>query len=385
MPMDALGAGALAVCLLAVAWTGATILAALARPRRRRHPGGCSSRPPVSVVVPVSSPAPGLPACVASLARLDYPEYEVVLCAASGDRTAVRAVEVMQQQHPAIRTCVVAPATLDNPKSGLLAVAVREARHDLLLLTDDNVVSAATRIQDHLAHKDAGHGLVSAAALGDSSENFWAAVDEAFMNGRFARLQLAGDAIGLTFTTGKSILVSRAALDASGGYAAAGRTLCEDAIVQQALAAMGVRAALSDAPVRQPLGRRTLAEVWHRHLRWAGCRKRHVPLLFAAELLVSAPVAAITGGIASASLGPGFAVGAAGTTAVLMAMEGAFLVLAGWPLDRRFAIAWLVREALSLALWFAVLVPRRRVVWRDQTFVAGARDQPNSRASKRTD
>jgi len=383
--MDALGSGALALCLLSVAWTGSTILAALVRPWTRRRGARWVSLPPVSVVVPVSAPAPGLAACVASLARLDYPDHEVLLCAASDDGAAVRAIVAMRRKHPSIRTCVVAPVPLDNPKSGLLAVAVREARHDLLLLTDDNVVSAATRIQDHLAHRDAGHGLVSAAALGESSENLWAAVDEAFMNGRFARLQLAGDAIGLTFTTGKSILVSRAALDASGGYAAAGDTLCEDAIVQQGLAAIGVRAALGDAPVRQPLGRRTLAEVWHRHLRWAGCRKRHVPLLFAAELVVSAPVAAIAGGIAAASLGAGFVIGAAGTAGALMAMEWAFLALARWPLDGRFPAAWLVREALSLALWFAALAPRRRVVWRDQTFVAGARLHPNRRASKRTD
>jgi ceramide glucosyltransferase len=291
----------------------------------------------------------------------------------------------MRRRHPALRACVVTPAARGNPKSGLLAAAVREARHDLLLLTDDNVASSPARIQDHLAYRQAGYGLVAAAALGEGSANFWAAVDEAFMNGRFARLQLAGDAIGLAFTTGKSILVSRAALAASGGYEAAGDTLCEDAIVQQRLAAIGTRAAISDATVRQPLGRRRFREVWHRHLRWTGCRKRHVPLLFVVELVTSAPVAAIAGGLAAASLGLGAVAGIVGTMMLLMLLEWAFLVLARWPLDRRFPLAWLVREALSLALWFVALVPRRRLVWRDQTFVAGAGVHPNRRASRRTD
>ena len=40
-------------------------------------------------------------------------------------------------------------------------------------------------------------------------------------------------------------------------------------------------------------GRRSFGEVWHRHLRWATCRRQFAPLLFGLELITSAPVAVL--------------------------------------------------------------------------------------------
>lgn len=368
---DAAVASGLALWLLALGWHAGTMAAALAQPRKRKRIDWPRSTPAVSVIVPVSSSAPALVRCATSLAQLDYPKVEVLLCSAEGDRAAAEAIATTRQQHPSLRACFVAPASVTNPKSGLLAATIPHAAHDLLLLTDDNVVSTPLRIQTHLAYHEAGYGLVSACVLGEAPENFWGAIDAAYMNGHFARLQLAGDAIGLSFSTGKSILVSKEALARSGGYAAAGETMCEDAIVQRDLRATGQRVTLTHEPVRQPIGRRRLADVWHRHLRWASCRRRHAPLLFAAELCVSVPVAALAGGAVSAAAGAGFATGLAGTVGLLLTLEWGFLALARWPIGRWYPAAWLVRELLAIPLWFAALLPRQRVLWRDRALEFG--------------
>jgi ceramide glucosyltransferase len=364
---DAIAASGLALWMLAMAWSLGTTFAALAQPLKRRRVGWPESRPAVSVIVPVSSHAPALPVCVESLAQLDYPAFEVILCAAQDDRAAAEAVRVARQEYPALRACFVVPAAIANPKSALLEAAVREAKHDLLLLTDDNVVSSPVRIQTHLCYQEAGYGLVSACALGYAAENFWGAVDAAFMNGHFARLQLAGDAIGLSFTTGKSIMVSRVALERSGGYVAAGETVCEDAIVQRQLETVGQRPTLSHEPVLQPIGRRNHAEVWHRHLRWTACRRRYAPLLFALELVASAPVAALAGGLASAGLGVGFVTGIIVTPVLQLGIEWAFLTFAHCPRGIFYPAVWAARELLSLPLWVAALLPRRATVWRERS------------------
>lgn len=367
LPITMLASAAL--WTLAVGWLLGTWGAALLQPLKRSRRNGVapsSSALPVSVIVPVSSPAPALPQCAASLAALDHPALEIILCCAETDPAAATAIEAAVQRHPALQSRVIAPAALNNPKSALLAAAVPLAAHDLLLLSDDNVVASPQRIAQHLAGRAAGHGLVSACALGEAAESFWGEVDAAFMNGQFARLQCAGDAVGLSFSTGKSMLVSRQDLLASGGFAPSGDTMCEDAVVQRQLVRAGQRVALTAEPVRQPIGRRSFGEVWHRHLRWATCRWQFAPLLFGLELITSAPVAVLAGGAVAAALGLGFLGGAAGTAILFLGAEWTFLRLAGWPAGRAFPLAWAGRELLASALWLGALLPRRQTYWRNR-------------------
>ena len=368
---DAVVAFESAIWLLILGWHVSTMAAALAQPRKRRVHWSIS-RPSVSVIVPVSSAAPALARCAASLTELDYPKVEVLLCAAEGDFAAAKAIVAAEQAQPGLRTCIVKPDAINNPKSALLAAAIPRATHELLLLTDDNVVSSPLRIQAHLAYREAGFGLVSACVLGEATENFWGAVDAAFMNGHFARLQLAGDAVGLSFSTGKSVMVSKMALARSGGYAAAGDSMCEDAIVQRGLKATGQRVTLSHEPLRQPIGRRRAAEVWHRHVRWASCRRRYAPLLFGLEMATAAPVAALAGGLASAGLGTSFATGLVVTIVLQLGLERAFLTLARWPVSPGYPAAWAARELLALPLGVAALLPRRRTVWRKRALALRA-------------
>lgn len=360
--------------MLAVMWHVGTLLLASVQPLRRRHAMARRDGEPalttaVSVLVPVSSPAPALAACAASLADLVHSRLEVILCCAQDDGPAIAAIREQVRRHPSLQLRVVAPADLGNPKSALLQAALPLASHDLLLLSDDNVVSSRRRVDEHLALHEAGFGLVSACALGTAAESFWGEVDAAFMNGHFARLQCAGDALGLSFSTGKSMMVSRRALLAGGGFANAGDTMCEDAVVQRQLAAAGHRAVLAPTPVYQPIGRRAFDEVWHRHLRWATCRRRFAPALFALEMLTSTPVAMLAGAVVAAKLPLGLPgvdgwVGAAATAVLLLGVERIFLGWAGWPVGRKFAFAWIVRELLAPALWLAALLPRRAIVWR---------------------
>lgn len=367
LPITMLASAAL--WTLAVGWLLGTLGAALLQPlkrSRRNRMAPPSSAVPVSVIVPVSSPAPALPQCAASLAVLDHPALEIILCCAETDPAAAAAIDAAVRRHPALHGRVVVPAALRNPKAALLAATVPLAAHDLLLLSDDNVVSSPQRIAQHLAGRAAGHGLVSACALGETTESFWGEVDAAFMNGQFARLQCAGDAVGLSFSTGKSMLVSRQDLLASGGFAPSGDTMCEDAVVQRQLVRAGQRVALTEEPVRQPIGRRSFGEVWHRHLRWATCRRQFAPLLFGLELIISAPVAVLAGGAVAAALGLGFLGGAAGTAILFLGAEWTFLRLAGWPAGRAFPLAWAGRELLAPALWLGALLPRRQTYWRNR-------------------
>lgn len=358
-----------ALWILAIGWLFGTLSAALLQPLKRRQVQATTvgrAAMPVSIIVPVSSPAPALSRCAASLAALDHPVLEIILCCAEADHAAMSAIRALVHQYPALQSRTVTPSPLRNPKAALLDATIALARADLLLLSDDNVVSSPQRVAQHLALRAAGHGLVSACAIGDSAESFWGKVDAAFMNGQFARQQCAGDAIGLSFSTGKSMLISRRDLLASGGFAPSGDTMCEDAVIQRQLVRAGHRVALTAEPVRQPIGRRGFRQVWHRHLRWATCRRQYAPLFFGMEAITSAPLTALAGGLAARSFEGGFVFGASATTVVFLGAEWIFLWLAGWPAGRSFPIIWMMRELLAPILWLAAVLPRRRTYWRNR-------------------
>lgn len=365
MSIDCSVLGMIAVVAATLAWNAGTALAALAQPRKKQLVSG---RPevmlPISIIVPVKAPAPALAACAKSLASLDYPDFEVILCAEEDDNDAVELTKLVASKYRRFTACTShIPATV-NPKAALLNAGILNARHDVLLLSDDNVVSMPDRLRTLITYRNAGYGLVSTCVLGSEPQSFWGDVDRAFMNGHFARLQCAGDSIGLSFATGKSMLLSRADLLRSGGIGSIGATGCEDAKLQRQLEAIGTRTTLSHDRLIQPIGLRTFSDVWNRHLRWAMCRRQYALLLFFGEAILSAPVASILAGMAGIGLNVGFAPCFVAAATTLMALEWAFLRIAGASPGWRFATVWLTRELLSLPLWFAALRPRRTIVWR---------------------
>ena len=345
---------------------------ALLQPLKRRKEDRLAVTPGVSVIVPVSSPAPDLGRCVELLLNLDYPDYEIVLCAAVDDLAAVAVIQEQESRGAAqLRAFALQAYPVPNPKVGLLAAAIPQARHELLLFTDDNVISSATRLRAHLALLENGYGLVSAAALGVEPAGFWGEVDAAFMNGHFARLQLAGDTIGLSGVIGKTLLISRADLERTGGLLAVGDSLCEDSELQKRVAGIGGRTALSHEPVRQVIGCRTFFDVWNRHRRWFFCRRCQVPGVFLAEAVVSLPVGAVAGALLGAGLGAPWWAGPAGMACVLLILEWAFLCAARWRIGPLFPLVWLARELLVLPLCVMALVGGT-VRWRKSRRVLAA-------------
>ena len=59
----------------------------------------------------------------------------------------------------------------------------------------------------------------------------------------------------------------------AGGVRALAAELAEDAASTKIVRAAGLRVRLVDNPFQQPLGRRTLKEVWRRQTRWARLRR----------------------------------------------------------------------------------------------------------------
>ncbi len=131
-------------------------------------------------------------------------------------------------------------------------------------------------------------GLVCSTPIGARPHGFWAEVECMFLNSHQARWQYAGEALGWGFAQGKSMLWHKPMLDANGGIHALGAEIAEDAASTKLVSRLGLKVHLVSAPFSQPLGARTLNEVWSRQRRWARLRRVTFPAFFVPEIILGA-------------------------------------------------------------------------------------------------
>lgn len=318
---------------------------------------------PVSLVRPVC----GLEAFSEELLtrgfRLAYDRYEIVFCVAEAADPIVPLLHRLMAAHPDVpaRLVVGAERISDNPKLNNCVRGWEAARHDWVVLADSNVLMPADYLQQLQAAWRPDTGLVCSTPIGARPDGFLAEVECAFLNTLQARWQYTGEALGLGFAQGKSMLWHKPFLEARGGIRALAAEIAEDAAATKLVRAAGARVHLVAAPFDQPLGRRTLAEVWSRQLRWARLRRVTFPLFFAPEigcgpLLPFGLALAAAPSIALATLLLGLA-------ALWYGAEMALAARAGWYRRPRLLLAFVIRDALIPFLWASAWM-RGAIVWR---------------------
>ena len=141
---------------------------------------GSENAPPISVLKPVRGLDPGAYENFASFCRQDYPEFEILFAVNDADDPAVPIVQKLIADFPArtIRLIVVAERLGPNTKVSNLCRLVREARHDLLVITDSDVRVEPGYLRSVAAmFRDPSVGGVTALYRGRDNLQFVAAMD----------------------------------------------------------------------------------------------------------------------------------------------------------------------------------------------------------------
>lgn len=336
------------------------------RIRRVGHvPGRLRRPPPVTIIRPICGLDAFTEETLASGFRLEVPVYELVFCFAHADDPAAPLVRRLMAAHPHV------PAHLligddrisDNPKLNNCLKGWEAVAHEWVILADSNLLMPTDYVQQLMAGWRETTGLVCSTPIGSLPDGFWAEVECAFLNTLQARWQYVGESLGLGFAQGKSMLWRRSFLNAKGGLRALASDIAEDAAATKLVRAANLRVHLVTAPFRQPLGLRSLEEVWARQLRWARLRRVTFPAFFAPEIMSGAIVALAAGAVAAAGAGWSVPATLAALLAVWYAPEAALAASKGWHVSWRQPLACLVRDFLIPALWVSALT-KGEVVWR---------------------
>jgi ceramide glucosyltransferase len=240
-----------------------------------------------------------------------------------------------------------------NPKLNNIVKGWRAARHDWIVMVDSNVLMPRDHLQRMLSAWRHDTGLVCSPPIGGEPENLWAELECAFLNTYQARWQSFADSLGFGFAQGKAMLWRRELLDLAGGIEVLGSELAEDAAATKAIRALGLRVRLVARPFMQPLGSRSLAEVWRRQLRWARLRRSTFKLFFIPELLAGIIAPLVVAAAVTLAAGWSMAVTVLPLVAAWYAAEAFLAYRAGWQLSRWSILVWMLRDALLPALWIA--------------------------------
>lgn len=365
-------------CALATMFHLATVAIAAIRCRRKPVADSAAPAPAVSLLRPVCDVDAHERETLESSFRLDYPNYEILFCAAREDDPAVPLVEALiaaNRQVPA-RLLVGDDCGSVNPKLNNLVKGWDAAQYQWVVMADSNLLLPPDYLQRLMARWRDDTGAVCSMPIGSRPANFWAELECAFLNTLQARFQYVAEALGQGFAQGKTMLFRRDLIDAAGGLRMLTAETAEDAATTKIVRAAGLSVHLVDGPFEQPLGRRRAGEVWARQLRWARLRRVSFVWLFVPEAIIGSFFPALALALAA----PAFGVDPTGAVVAMLALWcAAELVLArrvGWRSSVRMLPALLLRDLLLPVLWIGAWVGDG-FVWRG-TAMAAARRRPGA-------
>ena len=304
--------------------------------------------PPVSIIRPVCGVDNFAEETLRSGFELDYPRYETLFCVADPDDPIIPLLRRLCAAYPGSPSQIlVGDSRISrNPKLNNCVKGWHATAHDWVVMADSNVLMPPDYLQRCMAAWRPNTGLVCSTPIGSRPGNVWAELECGFLNTLQARWQYVGEAVGLGFAQGKTMLWHKPFLNQHGGIEALAAEIAEDAASTKLVRRHGLHVHLVDSPFEQPLGSRRLSEVWARQVRWARLRRKTFPPFFALELFVGCflPLLATAYAASAYAYDPPIAVII--VAAIWMLAEVHLAIAAGWRVTVLSPFIWLLRDLL---------------------------------------
>ena len=230
--------------------------------------------PPVSILKPVR----GLDRCAyenfASFCRQDYPQFEVLFAVADEHDPVVPLIEQLQRDFPgvAVRLIVGVEQLGANRKLNNLARLSREARYDILVISDSDVRTSAGYLRQIASRfDDPSVGLVTAFFRSATEGSLGAELEALVLSTETVPNALVARKIErkVQFAFGWTMATTKAHLASIGGFESMVDYHSDDFELGNRIAARGLRIELLAAPVEMIFPRETFFSYLRHELRWA--------------------------------------------------------------------------------------------------------------------
>ena len=329
------------------------------------------SAPPISILKPIYGLDRETYENYASFCKQDYPQYEILFCVSDEQDPAAHVIRKIIEDFPQreIKLLVGSQPLGASDKVNKLCRMAREARHEILVVTDSDVrVEQGVLRAIAAPFRDASVGGVTCLYRGLTDGSLAASLEAIGNSTDFAGGVLVNWLGGkIDFMLGAVMATTKKNLAEIGGFESLVDYFCDDFELGHRIASKGRRIALSRFPVSIVYPRETLADAFRHQVRWnlsirysrpAG----HLGLIFTQGLPWTILAAAI-----------------APTTTVSLLYLAGYVVLRSemartvgvWgmqdhPLRSRFSLLPL-RDAFGFLVWLASFFPQR-IHWRGREF-----------------
>jgi ceramide glucosyltransferase len=266
--------GSLVYCVLVVVATRRFLSATLPEP---------GIQPPISILKPLCGHDDGLEENLRSFFVQDYPEYEVLFGVHRRDDPAVAAAEKIIAEFGGrihARLIVTGESPIPNAKAFSLTRLVREARHEVLVMSDSDI-RVTPGLLSHLARELQGNhiGLISCPYLAVPGQSIWSRLEAIGMNTELLGGVLVARMIeGMRFALGCTLAVRRSVLEDMGGFSYLQEFLAEDFVIGQRAAELGHGVLFSSHVIEHRIGSQTMMHSLGHRMRWARSTRRSRPL-----------------------------------------------------------------------------------------------------------
>jgi ceramide glucosyltransferase len=342
-----------AVLLIAAAplvYYALATVAALRFFRRGRGRGLPEFAPPVSVLKPVRSLDFGSYENFASFCRQEYADYEILFAVNDELDPAVSMIRQIIGEFPErrIRLLVGAEQLGTNRKVNKLARLAREARYEMLVLTDGDVRVGPAYLREVVAPlANPRIGAVTSFYRAIAEKNAWAELEAVGASSDFfAGVLMAQWTEGVHFALGASIATTKEWLERMGGFAAIADTLADDYELGYRISKAGGEVVLSREAVWTMYPAQNFRGFWEHQVRWARTVRLCRPLSYVGLLFTQGLPWVLLAACVAPAMG------------IAIAYLLAYFIL-------RFSMAWIVGvwgvkdEVLRRKLW---LVPLRDAI-----------------------
>jgi ceramide glucosyltransferase len=256
----------------------------------KRRQRAATSLPPISVLKPLKGADDTLYENLASLARQDYPAFELVLGCEDISDPALSVAQRLRREFPELELTIVAGSRSSglNPKVNNLRHIESAARYEHVLISDADVRVDPQYLRATIAEmNDADVGLVSNLIVGTEERSLGSTLDNLHLN-TFVAETVCGAAVLAKHpcVVGKSMLFRRSDFQRLGGFDRVKDVLAEDYVTGQLFANAGYRVALSPYAVHAVNQNRSLRDFFARHVRWGQMRRTLAPVLYWGEPLL---------------------------------------------------------------------------------------------------
>ena len=209
----------------------------------------------------------------ASFCRQDYPEYEILFGVNDATDPAVPLIHRLIAEFPTrtIRLIVGSEQPGTNRKVAKLASLAREARHEILVLSDGDIRVGSNYLKEVVApFADEKIGAVTSFYRGIAEKNIGAELEAVgAASDFFAGVLIAEWMEGVNFALGASIATTKRWVAKIGGFEAIADTHSDDYELGHRIAKAGGKILLSREAVWTMYPAQTLRGFWEHQVRWA--------------------------------------------------------------------------------------------------------------------